>query len=321
MKAYSHSFAHITQGTWGCLMKNDAATKRIRDIVEEGMKIEMGDGSSIRFWYDNWCPSSPLNISFPRMFSTSLQREDYVSQMGEWVDEAWRWNLSWRRNLFDWETEDLNRLYTIIENFRPHRDKHDGVSWHGIEGKKFPIMLIVSKVNESSNPLLPPTISRFIWSLKIPPRAQIIIWMACLERLKTGDILVEKGGLDPAHALCPFCSEVMESNSHIFFTCYFSWSIWMHVLNWWGTSGVLQNKCADFILAWMQLSGRRGSGKLWKLILGCVLWSIWYERNKIKFEHGTTNASHMLYTLRVRVGIWAKEMLGHDLPSTSAWIC
>lgn len=315
LKATSDSFAHIKHGTWAQLMSMDEDTRKIRDIVQEGTRIDVGDGSSTRFWHDPWCPSSPLKCSFPRLFSISIQSEALISQMGEWVNEVWSWKFRWRRHLFDWEKEEFDNLMLIIEHRKLVRNKKDGVTWHGVETKKFPVKAIVDKIYESSDPILPPSVSRYIWSIKIPPRSHIVLWLACLKKLKTGDILMEKGGLDPTLALCPFGCDVIESNSHILFTCTFSWKVWMHVLNWWGISGALHMNCVDFMIAWRGMVTKRRGGKLWNLILGCVIWSLWFERNKVKFDRGVPNVNNMCYNLRIRVGIWAREMLGLDLLS------
>src|SRR5688572_31398912 len=41
-------------GSWAHLLADDAETKRIRDIVEAGMQIIVGDGKTTRFWHDKW---------------------------------------------------------------------------------------------------------------------------------------------------------------------------------------------------------------------------------------------------------------------------
>ena len=134
--------------------------------------------------------------------------------------------------------------------------------------------------------------------------------MACLERLKTGDFFVDKQLLDPPQAVCPFCRSEIESNSHVLFTCTFSWRIWMTVLRWGGISGVLPSQCIPFIQSWRRLAPGRRRGKLWSLCLGCVVWSIWFERNKVKFEDRSPDLGLSIYALKIRIHTWAKELLG-----------
>lgn len=154
-----------------------------------------------------------------------------ISQMGEWKNGVWVWKFRWRRAFFDWELEDLERLQALIEQIVPQDGSKDGVCWHGNNYIKFPIQKILDKVYESNNSLFPPPASNLIWRVKIPPRAKIVLWSAMLEKLKTGDFLVEKGLLDPSNALCPLCNLEVETNSHILFTCSFSWMVWMWILD------------------------------------------------------------------------------------------
>ena len=129
-------------------------------------------------------------------------------------------------------------------------------------------------------------------------------------KLKTGDNLLSLGIIDPQQALCPFCCLETESNNHTLFTCRFSWCSWMKMLEWWKISGVLQNQCNSFSIQWFGLVKNRKEQKLWGMILGCVIWSLWYERNKIKFEGRYPNLHNFVCSLKIRIRIWAKEMVG-----------
>ena len=83
------------------------------------------------------------------------------------------------------------------------------------------------------------------------------------------------------------------------------------MLEWWGLSGALHNQFRIFSIEWLGLVKNRKHRKLWGLTLSCVIWSLWFERNKIRFETGITNITKFVYSLKIRIGIWAKEMLGY----------
>ena len=165
----------------------------------------------------------------------------------------------------------------------------DGVYWKHFGSLCYPVKSIVAKMNESYAPTLSKPMINLVWQKFIPPRAQLSVWLANLEKLKTGDFLVEKGIIDSQQAIFPFCNLETKSNSHILFTCRFSWSSWMKILEWWSISGALHNRCRNFNIEWFGLVKSRKCRKLWGLVLGCVIWSLWYERNKIKFETGSPN--------------------------------
>ena len=121
---------------------------------------------------------------------------------------------------------------------------------------------------------------------------------------------MEKGIIGPQNALCPFCNSELESNSHILFTCSFAWNTWMEILRWWNLSGPLHSTFSSFSSQWIGLVSGKKRKDIWNLSLGCVIWSLWYERNKIKFEGKTPNFQNFVMSLKIRIGIWAKEMLG-----------
>ena len=205
------------------------------------MIVKLGNGNSTRFWHDTWCEAGPLKRTFPRLFSISMQKNSFVSQMGVWQEEIWSWQLNWRRALYVWENDELSMLRSHIEHKRPLREVEDGVIWRQSGNPCYPIKSITERMYEASASSLPKSVTNIVWQKFIPPRAQLYVWLANLGKLSTGDFLVGKGIIEPHRALCLFCNLQTESNSHVLFTCVFPWRVWMHMLEWWGLSGTLHN--------------------------------------------------------------------------------
>ena len=84
----------------------------------------------------------------------------------------------------------------------------------------------------------------------------------------------------------------------------------MEMLKWWGIYAVFHKRGKNFNIEWFGLVKGQKYRNLWGLVLGCVIWSLWYERNKIKFERRLTNPHNFVYNLKIRIGIWSKELLG-----------
>ena len=309
VKASRDSFRNVKTGTWASLMKNDEPTSKIRSIIERGMILSVGNGSSILFWHDRWVEAGVLKEKFPRLFSVSLQKQSYIYQMGEWAENSWVWRLYWRRELYDWEQEDAHTLQDLVERSKPTYAATDGILWKHSQVLKYPTNLIISELWSSFAPSLPKSIASIVWQKFIPPRANLVAWLAIKGKLKTGDMLLQKGIISPLEASCPFCAVSVESNSHILFTCRFAWSVWTEILRWWGLSAPLHNQCSSFCLQWQGLVRGKKNRGIWILILGCVIWSLWYERNRIKFEGKSPNQQKFVGSLKIRLGIWAKEML------------
>jgi hypothetical protein len=55
----------------------------------------VGNGRSTKFWKEIWVGDQPLCNKFPRLFSISTQQDEVVGNMGNWVENQWRWSLSW----------------------------------------------------------------------------------------------------------------------------------------------------------------------------------------------------------------------------------
>lgn len=221
-KASSVAFSAVKDGVWGQMMRHDDDTSKVRAIVEDGMILQVGKGTSILFWFDRWCDNGPLQRLFPRLFSLSTQKVCLIAQMGQWQGNVWVWQLSWRRILFDWEQAEVLRLQAILEVNQPTRDRDDWVSWRHTDVGSFPVKSIVEKLYESFTPILSKQCIQAIWRNPSPPRAQVTLWLASLEKLKTGEKLVAQGILAVQQAMCPFCDSVIESNTHVLFSCSFS---------------------------------------------------------------------------------------------------
>ncbi|KAL5132146.1 hypothetical protein HKD37_12G034872 [Glycine soja] len=72
-----------------------------------------------------------------------------------------------------------------------------------------------------------PTVSwcSVIWNSAISPKMFFILWLAKRNRLLTLDkvVFLNKG------SLCPLCSNELESNVHLFFSCRKSLQVWAHI--------------------------------------------------------------------------------------------
>ena len=221
LKASSGTFSKVKEGMWAQLMSDEAKSSKIRSIVEEGMIIKLGNRTSVRFWHDRWCEVGILKTIFPRLYAISIQKNTFISHMGFWGEDAWIWNLEWRRTVYEWEEEEVSTLKHHIEQNCPNRGREDGAYWKQSSKVGYPVKSIVEKMNESSAPILPKPIISLVWKNILPPRAQMTLWMANLEKLKTGDFLEEKGIINSQQAICPF-----QGNQRI----KFSRSVYLQIL-------------------------------------------------------------------------------------------
>ncbi|XP_058726531.1 uncharacterized protein LOC131597889 [Vicia villosa] len=87
------------------------------------------------------------------------------------------------------------------------------------------------------------------------PRAKVIMWLVCQDRLPTKTSLKHFGLLQ--HTNCEFCNEEEEDLEHLMFNCKETTSIWQMILSW---PEIKENRKID--LNWIK---RKTKGKGWKM--------------------------------------------------------
>ncbi|XP_016172579.1 uncharacterized protein LOC107614969 [Arachis ipaensis] len=124
----------------------------------DGLAIEVGDGRSTRFWEDTWLQVGKLKDSFPRLFLISNQRGSVIGDCGFWDGIEWVWQLQWRRELRQWETDTLNQMLNVLQSVR-----------------------LIANVQDRVEETLDEELMRFrftkeIWKGLILPRVELFAW-------------------------------------------------------------------------------------------------------------------------------------------------
>ncbi|KAK3217760.1 hypothetical protein Dsin_011730 [Dipteronia sinensis] len=69
-------------------------------VMEEGIKLVIGNGSKVRFWHDIRMDSVSLREAFPRMFALATIKDGFITDYGDWIGNVWQWKVKLRRDLF-----------------------------------------------------------------------------------------------------------------------------------------------------------------------------------------------------------------------------
>lgn len=95
------------------------------DQFKAHVKIEVGLGSKTKFWKDRWCMDRYLMSQAPNIFRLTRDKDAKVADC--WIPRGveGNWNLNLRRNLNDWEMEEMAALMGIVENHHLCNDKED----------------------------------------------------------------------------------------------------------------------------------------------------------------------------------------------------
>jgi len=87
---------------------------------DQRIRWHLGNGSEIKFWEDWWVGDGSLQGKFPRLFGISSLKDgtvkDFGLQIGHGTPHTFMWQISWRRDLFEWEKVLEKQLLELINN-------------------------------------------------------------------------------------------------------------------------------------------------------------------------------------------------------------
>ena len=82
---------------------------------------------------------------------------------------------------------------------------------------------------------------------------------------------------------CCLCYSNAESIDHLLLLCLRAHSLWMYMLQLFGIKWVMPGSIVDLLFCRYHWLGKHSSN-IWDLVPGCLMWTIWTERNRRTFE-------------------------------------
>ena len=129
--------------------------------------------------------------------------------------------------------------------------------------------------------------ARLVWSTKIIPRHQFVLWLAFRERLTTRDRISKY--MDIPDTKCVLCLTAEESIAHIFGDCSFIAPHWRRLAAAIRISAWPANWEGIRSLALIKAKRKSFTTNVFKCYFGAVLYQIWMERNARVFSRVIRN--------------------------------
>ena len=82
---------------------------------------------------------------------------------------------------------------------------------------------------------------------------------------------------------CCLCYCIAESVDRLLLFCLIAHSLWMYMLRFFGMEWVMQGSVVDLLVCWYHWLGKC-SFDIWDMVPGCLMWTIWIDRNRRFFE-------------------------------------
>ncbi|XP_050221486.2 uncharacterized protein LOC126671737 [Mercurialis annua] len=112
---------------WKGIKKACCDDKRAWGVLISNLNYNVGEGTSISLWNDNWSGISTASILFPRFYKLSNQKQSTISVI-------WREGWCWRRRLRNDKLLLYNNLLSLFNMISCRVGQVDIVSWNGKSG-------------------------------------------------------------------------------------------------------------------------------------------------------------------------------------------
>jgi hypothetical protein len=239
---------HIRRG-WECFSKF--------------IKFEVGDGYHISFWYDTWCGDQLLKVSYPELYRIARNKEAWVSDNMQILNEVVHWNVHFIREAQDWEVEVevvMDFYGKLYETWR-HVGGLDRIIWSPSKRKLFEVssffgVLSISLDRYEAGCSFP---WKGIWKVKVPRRVSFFVWTASLGKILTLDNLRKRGLI--VVEWCYMCKRSGESINHLLLHCEVARTLWSVIFSLFGVKWVMNERVLDLLACW---KGQRGN----KMVMG-----------------------------------------------------
>ncbi|GKU94321.1 hypothetical protein SLEP1_g7835 [Rubroshorea leprosula] len=289
--------------------------------LSEGFRMKIGDGIATSFWWDDWGGEGCLANKFPRLYSLSTGKEKTCNQMGNLRSGSWEWKLSWRRNLFEWEAEEVADLERMIEGVKITQGWPDKWEWiHEKEGQyssksAYHLLRTDQRGHNGSS------IFKRTWNTILPSKVSAFNWQLLLDRIPTKVNLLKRGIIkDLEESKCVICKEQEEDSVHLFLRCKLTRWLWVACAKWWGAEAKLDidiSKTFDKFGDWSKEEKTRQG---WDCIWSTVVWTVWLARNQKLFQHKEINAGKLFELIQLRSFTRFKAKNDRYVFSLSDWM-
>ncbi|GKV26407.1 hypothetical protein SLEP1_g35721 [Rubroshorea leprosula] len=292
--------------------------------LTEGFRVRMGEGKRLSFWWDHWCGEGCLANRFPRLYLLSTGKENKCYQMGNASNGSWKWNLKWRRNLYEWEAAEAMELQKMIEDEKISEGDPDRWEWTHDKRGQYSTKTAYSLLSLEQGEVNEAKTFKRIWNPSLPSKISAFSWQLLLDRIPTKANLLRRGVIkDATEAKCALCNEEEEDSTYLFLNCKIARWVWMACSKWWGTNITVNRDCWNtFQLIGKGTKGsniREGMDCMWKT----VVWSVWIARNQKIFhnkEDKEINPGKLFELIQMRSFLWIKAKKDRYAFNLTDWL-
>ncbi|KAL9683236.1 hypothetical protein QQ045_015055 [Rhodiola kirilowii] len=294
--------------SWRDILKTVQGNSEVALAFREGLKLKLGCGREVKFWYDEWMGIQAIKDQYPKLFLLAEDKQAVVSDMGSWSGGIWQWHLRFRRGLYQWE--ELNKLELLegLKHIQLKEHENDKMVWsYSPDGIFSTNSLMKAAMSIRGQKKKWVEVPFQLWSGLAPPKVELLIWRIYLDSLPSKVTLQRRRILRNSQDLnCVLCEREAETTDHLLNQCRWSWELWCSCLRWWGATWVFPQSVQSLLESWVIEGTTKSYKRIWKILCYAIIWSIWEERNKRCFQDKKRTVEEICELVKVRVAWWTK---------------
>ncbi|KAH1206286.1 putative ribonuclease H protein [Glycine max] len=235
----------------------------------------------------------------------SQQQDLTINLMGQNIDNGWDWKFQWRRNFFDHEIDTVAAFMDEIDGAQIHSSRMDYLTWRAEPSGSYSTKSAYNFLMEDGGSDYEDNASRFMWNLKIPPRAAAFSWRIFKDRLPTKANLRRRQVCLPSYS-CPLCDGEEETIGHVMFDCTRTRCLWWEILRWADRVGPFTIDPKDHFTQFSRWSSKRCIDNRWAVLWIALSMTIWKHRNSMVFNNQNFNSEKVMDEALFHSWAWLK---------------
>lgn len=251
---------------------------------------EVGDGTNIKAFTDNWIPCStspPPPVQSTRLPDISVSM--FIN------NELLSWDISTLQQYFS-----LDQVYAI-SSIHLSTATQDTIRWSLTDSGDFTLKSTYRAILHSLSP--PPTTiytEKFwlsIWHLEVPYKCQLFISKLAHQILPVLHRLAQH--LHLQHTSCYFCDSQVETATHILLQRPFAAAIWSHFVPDCSSTITSQHSVNVWLQGWSDSANTfnfRGRQRIHLIVV--ILWHIWKARCTLAFDHTAQSPQSFIHKIK-----------------------
>lgn len=219
--------------------------------------------------------------------------------------------------LNDWEIDNLTDFFNSLEETNNLNTNGDSLQWFRAKKKKLSTKSAYRHLDRSAAMLLSwPW--KIIWNVKILHKVACFTWLVASQVVLAQDNLMKRGR--ELCSGCFFCERETETINHLFIHCKATLKLWLVFFNLRGISWSMLRHTSEALTGWSREGNMSGHKERCKIVLACIWWKIWKERNQRCFGNKSIPFRSLKLNCLITFYFWCNSVLPNKLEDITHYL-